>query len=200
MDFWFEFLNIQMNEKTITCHGFKWQNLNIYQILTLFFLVVQCPFWLVGLWLHPIKGIYHVQLEKKLVGVKVQSALDVMDYCFTFTLGCYFKLVLGKCVAKVWQNWRHKVQLVNWCKNSPSTMGQTLHEGLVMVKRWVAPRTCAIWHEMWPCAIWEQSWNDCENLYLEFLGWKHFWKCSKIILEGGHLQINVICVGIPVMA
>jgi hypothetical protein len=102
-----------------------------------------------------------------------------------------------KCVAKVLQNWRHKVQLVNWCNNSPLTMGQILHEGLVMVKRWVAPRTCVIWHEMWPCAIWEQSWNDCEDLYLEFFGWKHFWKCSKIILEGGHLQINVICVGIP---
>jgi hypothetical protein len=39
MDFWFEFLNIQMNEKIITCHdyhGFKWQNINIYQILTNF--------------------------------------------------------------------------------------------------------------------------------------------------------------------
>ncbi len=65
MDFWFEFLNIQMNEKTITYHGFKWKNLNIYQILTLFFLVVRCPLWLVGLWLHPIEGICHVQLEKK---------------------------------------------------------------------------------------------------------------------------------------
>jgi hypothetical protein len=33
--FWFEFLNIHMNEKEITCHdchGFKWQNINIYQI------------------------------------------------------------------------------------------------------------------------------------------------------------------------
>jgi hypothetical protein len=39
MVFWFEFLNIQMNEKTITCHdcdGFKWQNINIYQILIVF--------------------------------------------------------------------------------------------------------------------------------------------------------------------
>jgi hypothetical protein len=41
MAFWFEFLNIHMNEKTITCHdchGFKWQNININQILTIFFL------------------------------------------------------------------------------------------------------------------------------------------------------------------
>jgi len=29
MDFWFQFFNIHMNEKTITshdCHGFKWKN------------------------------------------------------------------------------------------------------------------------------------------------------------------------------
>jgi hypothetical protein len=33
-----------MNEKTITCHGFKWQNINIYQILTIFLHGVM-PFW-----------------------------------------------------------------------------------------------------------------------------------------------------------
>jgi hypothetical protein len=36
MDFWFEFLDIHMNEKTITCHGFKWQEFNIYAILIIF--------------------------------------------------------------------------------------------------------------------------------------------------------------------
>jgi hypothetical protein len=39
MDFWFEFLNIHMNEKIITCHdyhGFKWPNINIYPILIIF--------------------------------------------------------------------------------------------------------------------------------------------------------------------
>jgi hypothetical protein len=39
MDFWFEFLNIHMNEKIIICHdfhGFKWQNINFYPILTIF--------------------------------------------------------------------------------------------------------------------------------------------------------------------
>jgi hypothetical protein len=39
MDFLFEFLNIHINEKTITYndyHGFKWQNINIYPILTTF--------------------------------------------------------------------------------------------------------------------------------------------------------------------
>jgi hypothetical protein len=39
MDFWFEFFNIHMNEKTITCneyHGFKWQNIKIHQILIVF--------------------------------------------------------------------------------------------------------------------------------------------------------------------
>jgi hypothetical protein len=42
MDFWFEFLDIHMNEKKKTCHdchdchGFKWKNINIYPILTVF--------------------------------------------------------------------------------------------------------------------------------------------------------------------
>jgi hypothetical protein len=39
MDFWFEFLDIHMNEKVITfhdCHGFKWKNINIYPILIIF--------------------------------------------------------------------------------------------------------------------------------------------------------------------
>jgi hypothetical protein len=39
MDFWFEFLDIHMNEEMITCHdcnGFKWQNINIYPILIVF--------------------------------------------------------------------------------------------------------------------------------------------------------------------
>ncbi len=52
MDFRFEFLNIHMNGKTITCHdchGFNWQNINIYQILNIF-LCVPIPFlahWIV---------------------------------------------------------------------------------------------------------------------------------------------------------
>jgi hypothetical protein len=40
MNFCFEFLDIHMNEKKKkTCHyyyGFKWQNINIYQILIIF--------------------------------------------------------------------------------------------------------------------------------------------------------------------
>ncbi len=42
MNFWFEFLDIHMNEKTITycdCYGFKWQNINIYPISTNFLAV-----------------------------------------------------------------------------------------------------------------------------------------------------------------
>jgi hypothetical protein len=52
MNFWFEFLNIYMNEKTITyhdSHDFKWQNINIYPILN-FFLCSSKPFlahWIV---------------------------------------------------------------------------------------------------------------------------------------------------------
>jgi len=38
MDFLFEILAIHMNEKTTyhDCHGFKWQNINIYPILIFF--------------------------------------------------------------------------------------------------------------------------------------------------------------------
>jgi hypothetical protein len=58
MDFWFEFLNIHMNEKTTTCHdcdGFKWQNINIYPILTIF-LSNPMPFlahWIVAAPIRP---------------------------------------------------------------------------------------------------------------------------------------------------
>jgi hypothetical protein len=51
MDFWFEFIDIHMNEKTTTCHDFhdfKWQNINIYSIL----IVILCdsmPF--LALWI-----------------------------------------------------------------------------------------------------------------------------------------------------
>ncbi len=39
MIFLFEFLDIHMNEKVTTCHechGFKWENINIYLILIVF--------------------------------------------------------------------------------------------------------------------------------------------------------------------
>jgi hypothetical protein len=50
MDFLFGFLDIHMNEKKTSCHdchGFKWQNINIYPILTLFFLWFDTFFWLI---------------------------------------------------------------------------------------------------------------------------------------------------------
>jgi carbon starvation protein CstA len=38
MDFWFEFLDVHMNGKVITCHDcFKWKNINIYQIFIIIF-------------------------------------------------------------------------------------------------------------------------------------------------------------------
>jgi hypothetical protein len=57
MNFWFEFLDIFMNEQATTCcdcHGFKCQNTNISLIL-IGFVYDSTPFWLVGLWLHPIQ-------------------------------------------------------------------------------------------------------------------------------------------------
>jgi hypothetical protein len=57
MDFQFKFLDIHRNEKVTICHdchGFKWQNINIYLILIILICGLM-PFWLVGFWLHPIK-------------------------------------------------------------------------------------------------------------------------------------------------
>jgi hypothetical protein len=51
MDFLFEFLDIHMNEITMTCHdchGFEWQNINTYLILTIF-LCSLTPF--LGCWI-----------------------------------------------------------------------------------------------------------------------------------------------------
>jgi hypothetical protein len=42
---------------------------------------------------HQIESICHIQLKNNPVGVKVQSALDAMDYCFTFALDYYFELM-----------------------------------------------------------------------------------------------------------
>jgi hypothetical protein len=76
MDFWFEFINIHMNENAIICHdchGCKWQNINIYPILTIF-LCGPIPFRLIVLWLHtfiqtnPKVPWYMHQIIKKLQG------------------------------------------------------------------------------------------------------------------------------------
>ncbi len=63
MDFWFEFLNIYMNEKVMTyhdCHGFKWQNINIYQTL----IVILCnlaPFLACWIVIAPLNPFFHYQ-------------------------------------------------------------------------------------------------------------------------------------------
>jgi hypothetical protein len=49
---------------------------------------------------HQIENIHHVQVHNNPIGVKVQGALDAMDYCFISTLGCYFKLVWGEMCCK----------------------------------------------------------------------------------------------------
>ncbi len=49
MDFWFEFIDIHMNEQTTTFHdfhGFKWKNINIFFILP--FSTIQHLFLIVG--------------------------------------------------------------------------------------------------------------------------------------------------------
>jgi hypothetical protein len=88
-----------------------------------------------------------------------------------------------KCVAKASQNWKHKMQLVSHYNVSLITMGWIPFEGLIMAKKHVAPRICAIRYGMWPCAIWEQSWNLYENPLVKFSKWKEFWSYLKTIPE-----------------
>jgi len=89
-----------------------------------------------------------------------------------------------KCVAKMLQNWRLIMWLVNSYNISHVTMGWTPLKGLVMAKRWAAPNICVIQCGMWPCAIWQLSWNNCGNLFMKSFGWNQYQRCSKFILEG----------------
>ncbi len=57
IDFWFEFLDIHINEQITICHDcndFKWKNINIYLIVSIFSTIWH-SFWFIGLWLHPLK-------------------------------------------------------------------------------------------------------------------------------------------------
>jgi hypothetical protein len=54
---WIPWHSYEWKKKTChVCHGFKWKNINIYPILTVF-LCVQCLFWLIGLWLHLVSNL-----------------------------------------------------------------------------------------------------------------------------------------------
>jgi hypothetical protein len=53
-----------------------------------------------------------------------------------------------KCVAKVSQNWRHKMRLLSQYNVSPTIMEQIPPKGLVMAKRRATPSTCAIYDGM----------------------------------------------------
>jgi hypothetical protein len=85
-----EILVIHINEKT-TCHdfhGFKWQNTNIYPILTIF-IEIWCPFWFVGLWQHSII---------KLI-INFNSLIN-LNMTKKFTLSRYF--LYKKCTYIIW--------------------------------------------------------------------------------------------------
>jgi hypothetical protein len=100
------------------------------------------------------------------------------------------------CVAKASWNWKHKVRLMGWYNVSPMTMRQIPLEGLVMTKKWTAPRICAIRHGMWPCMIWEQSWNNCGNPFTESSRWNNLKGVQKP--PGKKVTCrNATCVGMP---
>jgi len=70
---------------------------------------------------------------------------------------------------------------VSWYNASPTIMGRTPPEGLVMAKRWFAPSTHAIWGGMWPYVIWKQSWNNWKIPLVESSRWKQSWRCLETI-------------------
>ncbi len=131
--------------------------------------------------INSIKSICHIQLKDNPIKVKVQGALDVVDSCFTSTLGYKSKLMRGEMCYKGITNWMHKVRLVSQYNTSPMAMGRTPPKGLIMVKRRVVPRICVIQHGMWPCARWKQSLHICGNPLTKSFGWKKSWRCSKTI-------------------
>jgi len=58
---------------------------------------------------------------------------------------------------------------------SPTAMGRTPLEGLVMAKRQVTARTHVIQGGMWLLVIWKQSWNNWGNPFF----WVNFF--SKVL-------------------
>jgi hypothetical protein len=76
MDFWFEFLDIHMNEKAITCHdfhGFQWKNINIYSILTVF-LCGPMPFLAHWIVITPLCILIRFKIVCSLVGFQTYVA------------------------------------------------------------------------------------------------------------------------------
>jgi hypothetical protein len=107
-----------------------------------------------------------------------------MDYYFTSAFSYNFELVWGEmCCKGIKQKWKHKMWLMSRYNDSPTTMGWIPLKSLVMVKRQVILRTCAIRSGKWLCAIWKQSWNNWWNPFIVSFYWKLFERCSKTILE-----------------
>jgi hypothetical protein len=65
-----------------------------------------------------------------------------------------------KCVAKASWKWKHRMQLMIRYNVSPTIMWWTPPKSLIMAKRLVVLRICAILGGMWPYAIWKKSWNN----------------------------------------
>jgi len=77
---------------------------------------------------------------------------------------------------------------------SPIVMGQISPQGLVMAKRQAAPRTCAIWGEMWPYAIWNKIGTTKGIHLLNLQGGNNLESVQKPS-QKDHMLINATCVG-----
>ncbi len=105
MNFWFEFLDIHMNEKTITyydCHGFKWKNINIYPILTIFLcgLTFFLARWIK--WLHPccIPNVMAWPFKDCIVCISIGEMGPYIVDISSLPLSMWLGIVDGTCVGK----------------------------------------------------------------------------------------------------
>jgi hypothetical protein len=91
---------------------------------------------------HWIKNIHYVQLKKTQSRWKFR--VHLMLWIIASQPHLIANLCGNKCVAKASWNWKHKVWLVNRYNVSFNIMEHIPPEGLVMVKSWAIPSTCAI--------------------------------------------------------
>jgi hypothetical protein len=76
------------------------------------------------------------------------------------------------------------------------TMGRTSFEGLIMAKRQIISRICAIRRGMWPCEIWNKVETNV-GIHLQNLPNESNFESVQKPFQKGHLQINVACIGMP---
>ncbi len=120
--------------------------------------------------------------------MKVQGALDVVDYWFTSVHNYNSKLVRRNVLQL--RHWKIEGINVNRYNIFPIVMGWISIEGLVMVRKWAIPRTCVLL----------QYENKIETI-VEINSWNLLGEDNSKNVQrpsqNDHLHINEACVGMP---